>query len=124
MVKQLAQCFFILSKLYSLNEYRNEHYFKLNSLKKEWAKKVQLAVREYNIKPVESCEIDFHFYFKDRKKRDLDNYAATVKMILDGLKLCEIIPDDNWQIVRSIAFCASVQKSEGVEITIRSITND
>jgi len=124
MPEQSAQRLFIFAKLYSLNEYRNEHYFKLNGLKKEWAEQVYDAVREYNIQPVESCEIDFHFYFKDRKKRDLDNYAATVKMILDGLKLCEIISDDNWQIVRSIALWASVQKSEGVEITIRSKTNE
>ena len=33
----------------------------------------------------------------DRRRRDLENLAPTVKAAIDGLVLAEIIPDDNWE---------------------------
>lgn len=41
---------------------------------------------------MEKVKITFTYYFKDRKRRDPDNYAG--KMVLDGLVKAGIIADD------------------------------
>lgn len=57
--------------------------------------------------------------FKDSRKRDIDNYAATVKMVIDGLVISGIIPDDNWNHVLKIEMMISVKaKVDGVRVDI------
>lgn len=119
---QKVQRFEIWQKLYSLNEYRNEHFHKLNAIKKEWSSVVELACIWNKIQPVDKCILKFTFIFKDRRKRDIDNYAATVKMIIDGLVEYGILPDDNWNHVVKIEMAIAIQaKMEGVQVTIQEV---
>lgn len=112
----------IYEKPYSLNEYRNEHYIKLNKIKKQWSNAVELACIWNKINPVDKCEVRFTFIFGDRKRRDPDNYAATVKMIIDGLVLAGILPDDNFNHVVKIEMSIAIEKGiEGVKVEMLEV---
>ena len=57
--------------------------------------------------------------FSDKRRRDLDNYAATIKMILDGLVAAEILPDDNYKHVQRIIIeHRQVEENEGIQVDI------
>ncbi|CAB4128305.1 hypothetical protein UFOVP103_34 [uncultured Caudovirales phage] len=86
----------------NLNTFRNAHYFQLNKEKIEWEKIVSVAVNQQNIIPVDRCNITMEFYFKDKRRRDPDNYACCAKFILDGLVKSKIMQDDNFAVVESL----------------------
>ena len=114
------QTFSIHEKLYSLNEYRNEHFHKLNKLKVSWSNTIHLLSIYHSLKPVQKCKIEFELFFKDKRKRDLDNYSATIKMILDGLVQAGIIQDDNYSVVEEITIrCGGQAKTEHIKVTIK-----
>lgn len=118
-----VQTLIISGKLISLNVYRNAHYFKLNKMKMDWAELTKIAVFQQNIKAVKACNITFIFNFLDKRIRDLDNYCATIKFILDGLVSADIITDDNYEIVRSISILKGKIKKEFVKIEIQEIVD-
>jgi Holliday junction resolvase RusA-like endonuclease len=112
------QTLIINGKLISLNVYRNSHHFKLNKMKADWSELTKIAVLQQKIKPVKSCDIIFTFNFIDKRRRDLDNYSATIKFILDGLVSANVISDDNYEIVRSITILKGKVSKEFVKIEI------
>ena len=67
----------------------------------EWHKLAMLQVfAQCHIqKPIEKCSISMTFYHGDLRRRDSDNGATSV---LDLLTDCEIIKDDNWQVVNQL----------------------
>ena len=108
----------IAEKLISLNVYRNAHHFKLNQIKTDWTKLIKLETIKQKIQPVKKCDLIFTFNFADHRKRDLDNYSATIKFILDGLVHSRILEDDNYKIVRSITILKGKIGKEFVKIEI------
>ena len=48
----------------------------------------------------------------------MDNYSASVKMILDGMVAAGVITDDNFNIVQEIKLTCCRGKSEGVTVII------
>ena len=115
------QIIIIAAKLISLNIYRNSHHFKLNKMKADWSELTKIAVLQHKIKPVKSCDIIFTFNFMDKRRRDLDNYSATIKFILDGLVNANVISDDNYEIVRSITILKGKINKEFVKIEISEV---
>lgn len=77
-----------------------------------------MACLFYQIKPIKNCELKFIFYFKDKKRRDIDNYSATVKMVIDGLVHAGIIQDDSYVFVRKLELRIDIAKYEGVKVDI------
>jgi Holliday junction resolvase RusA-like endonuclease len=108
----------LFEKAYSLNQFRNEHYYKLNQLKTFWNIVVQNTVAIKNIKPVQSCEIEFIFHFQNKTRRDLDNLSATIKFILDGLVSAKIIKDDHSEIVKKITITKGYLSKNMIEVII------
>lgn len=120
-----GQTLFIPEKLYSLNEYRNAHYFKLNALKLHWLDITKMALIRYKIKPVSNpVEIYFTFQFVNNRRKDLDNYSATVKFILDALVHCEVISDDSIKFIKSIKLAYQIGDIEGVKVEIVEVNSD
>lgn len=120
-----GQTLFIAEKLYSLNEYRNAHYFKLNALKLHWLDMTKMALIRYKIQPVlNPVEVYFTFQFVNNRRKDLDNYSATVKFILDALVHCEIIPDDSIKFIKAVRLDYQLGKVEGVGIEIVEVNSD
>lgn len=120
-----GQTLFIAQKLYSLNEYRNAHYFKLNALKLHWLEVTKIALINYKIRQVENpVEVYFTFQFVNKRRKDLDNYSATVKFILDALVHCDIILDDSINFIKAIKLDYKIGKVEGVSVQIVEVNND
>lgn len=86
----------------NLNEYRNAHFQVLNQQKKMWERLTIAESIAQKIQPVKRCQLTIHYFFKDRRKHDPDNYAASLKFILDGLVKAKILPDDNFDVIDSI----------------------
>lgn len=79
-------------------------------------------MRFYAIKQVSKCEIKFTLLFSDKRRRDLDNYAATIKMILDGLVAAEVLPDDNYKYVQRIIIeHRQIDGNEGIQVDITEV---
>ena len=49
--------------------------------------------------PTERAEVTLHWLIPDKRRRDADNLAPTLKACLDALVLAEVLPDDGWQHV-------------------------
>ena len=85
---------------HNFNEYRRE--------KERWHWLVKAAIRERPKKPIEKAEVHITYYFKDRHRRDPDNYSG--KMILDPLVKEGILKDDSFEVV-TLKLSASVDKN-------------
>lgn len=66
------------------------------SIKAEWLKKVNLCCVPKPKEPLEKSIVTLFFHFKDKRRRDLDNY---LKFVLDGLTAAGIIRDDNFETI-------------------------
>lgn len=86
----------------NLNEYRNMHYYKLDSEKKHWEQTIRFIVKEQKIAPVTKIRQTYEFWFKDKREHDPDNYACCAKFINDGLVSAGIIPRDNFDHIEQL----------------------
>lgn len=69
---------------------------------------------------VNKCELEFDFEFKG-KPLDASNCSYLVKLCEDCLVHYKIIPDDNYNIVKSIKMTSNKGKQDKVKITIKEI---
>lgn len=63
----------------------------------------------------------FNWHLSD-KRTDPDNIASAVKYIFDGLQKASVIPNDNWEYIKSISHTFTADASKGmefVEVVIR-----
>ena len=106
----MAQRFDISGRLMGRNEHdylNRSHWSKGKEAKEQEQEKVCWSIRQAGIKPMEGpVEIGVN-YIEGRKRngklRDVDNIAGGGdKVILDALKACGIIPDDNPKYVRNV----------------------
>lgn len=77
------------------NRTRGNPYARANEVKaaKEDARH---AIRMNMPKPVVGAEVTLHFRPKDKRRRDADGLAPTLKVCLDALVLEGVLPDDSW----------------------------
>lgn len=81
----------------SLNKFLGrENSWEYRNTKAEWLKKVNLCCVPKPKEPLEKAVVTLFFHFKDKRRRDLDNY---LKFVLDGLTASGIIRDDNFETV-------------------------
>lgn len=55
-----------------------------------------MAVRAANPMPVLVADVTLHYYLPDRRRRDADGMFPTLKVCLDALVTCAVLPDDSW----------------------------
>ncbi|MDQ0062363.1 RusA family crossover junction endodeoxyribonuclease [Paenibacillus harenae] len=84
------------------NELRRMHFRQIAAEKKEWEHIIAIIVREQGIRPVECVNMTYEFHFPDKRRRDPDNYAASAKMLQDGLVKAGVLVDDNFEYVREL----------------------
>ena len=92
----------------SLNRLYSMHWSKRHRLLQEWIDEVWIALKKDEIridKPFKRARVRVRYYFRDRKRRDKENYAP--KMIVDALRYNGIIEDDSikhidldWEILQ------------------------
>ncbi len=65
--------------------------------KKEYEQEnILLNLKRKPREPIERCEINLKFYFKDKRRRDLNNYE---KFVFDFLVSGGFIIDDNYNVI-------------------------
>lgn len=75
-----------LGNSHNFNEYRRE--------KEEWHWLIKAAIKEKPDKPYKNATVHITYFFKDRRRRDPDNYSG--KMLLDPLVKEGILQDDSF----------------------------
>lgn len=82
--------------------------------KKEYTVFVLEAIdKEHNI---EKCEITIKYYFKDKRRRDLENY---LKILMDALVEAKVIIDDNYEVITKMTLIGNVDsKNPRIEIEV------
>lgn len=110
---------------YSLNEYRNAHYFTLSSLKKEYATLVFWQIKQQGYKPIPGpVALRFVYHWK-QTNYDLDNQVVS-KFIIDTLKPTSktnatglgLITNDNIRYVRKITHEAGFRQDNSIDLII------
>ena len=84
--------------------------------KKEWKERIRLYCRPKPLSPIPRAKVTLTYYFKDRRRRDPDNYSG--KMILDGLTAAGIIEDDSFANIELVLRCRMDRTNPHVEIKI------
>ncbi|HDP36248.1 MAG TPA: hypothetical protein ENN27_00025 [Candidatus Atribacteria bacterium] len=88
----------------SKNKYVNWHWAKRKRYHEEvrdeiWVEMVNQNIK--NCKPLKKAKIIFRLYFKDNRRRDVQNYlGGGIIAILDSLVDLGIIADDSYDIIR------------------------
>lgn len=54
-----------------------------------------IRVGAKNLKPLDAATVQCHFYFRDNRRRDGDNFLACMKSAFDGLVDAGVFADDN-----------------------------
>lgn len=79
----------------------NNHSFHIyGSLKEKWFRYICKAL-DSSIKPkeaIEKSEVIITYYFKDKRRRDPDNYSG--KFLLDPLVKLRVIKDDSFNNIK------------------------
>ena len=88
--------------------------------KKEYEEEnIYLNLNKRPKEPIEKCNIDLEFYFKDKRKRDLNNYE---KFVFDFLVSGGFIADDNYEVINIQTMKGAVDRTDPrIEITITEI---
>jgi crossover junction endodeoxyribonuclease RusA len=82
------------------NRTRGNPYARANEVKAAKDAAI-LAVRAARPTPMRGAEVTLHFRPKDKRRRDADGLAPTLKVCLDALVVCGVLPDDSWVHVPS-----------------------
>ena len=71
-----------------------ENVWQYRAMKKEWETYVLYYCRPRPKDPIKKSVVTITYYFKDRRRRDPDNYSG--KFLLDGLVKAGILIDDSF----------------------------
>lgn len=96
---------------HNFNEYRRE--------KERWHWLIKSALKEKPKKPIEKAIVNITYYFKDKRRRDPDNYSG--KMLLDPLVREGILIDDSFNNITLVLSASHDKDKPRTEIEIRSV---
>lgn len=96
---QIIQTLTVYSFPPTLNELNRLHFHQRAKLKEQWEKIVRDACTASSVKPMKRVSVTLEFWFPDKRRRDLDNYAFAFKFIGDALVKLGILPDDSTEEV-------------------------
>lgn len=60
------------------------------------------AVHSAELTPISGAEVTLHYRMADYRRRDADGLAPTLKVCLDALVYCRVLPDDSWVFVPAV----------------------
>lgn len=98
----------------SLNQFIVKQRPAQNTIKQNWKMFAMHVASQYRDLNITECEIDLQFTFKDKRRRDLDNYISTsLKLIQDGLSAEEgigVFIDDSYTVIKKVTAQATYEK--------------
>lgn len=91
------------------------------NIKKYWAELIIYSslMQIKNVKTFEKSIVELHYFFKDKRRRDPDNYSG--KFILDGLVKAKLIKDDSFNNIDLILKADVDKDNPRTEITITEV---
>lgn len=101
----------------------NSHNFNIYRKEKErWALLIHAALKGSGKPsvPFDKAEVHITYYFKDKRRRDPDNYSG--KMLLDPLTREGIIKDDCFDVITLIISGHVDKRCPRTEIMIKDLT--
>ena len=121
-----AQVFVIEGELMALNEYVNicrKHWSAGNKAKREQTDLMSAYIKKAHVKPYDGpVEIGISWIEGKRRRRqlrDVDNVMFGTKFILDALKECHVIHDDNPYFVRNVySYFKFNAENPRIEVTV------
>jgi Holliday junction resolvase RusA-like endonuclease len=106
----------------SLNKYAGrENVWDYREQKALWKQLCNVYCRPRPKEPPRFALVILTFYFKDKRRRDADNYQ---KMILDGLVGAGIIQDDDFEHCMVLCKGGYDKGNERTEIEIREVEKE
>lgn len=106
----------------SLNKYAGrENVWDYREQKALWKQLCNVYCSPKPKEPPKFALVILTFYFKDRRRRDADNYQ---KMILDGLVGARIIQDDDFEHCMVLCRGGYDKSGERTEIEVRALEKD
>lgn len=96
---------------------RGRSYYGYNVLKNKWGKILTLAIESADIIPIDKIFLHM-IWWEPTKKRDPDNIASFIKVILDALQKTEVIENDGWRHVKGWRNEFKIGDKRGVEVRI------
>lgn len=112
--------FTIHTEPFSLNQYRNTHFYKLNTIKKRYSESIFYQLKSQGLKTIKTpCAIQLFFHWK-RQNYDLDNQVIT-KFIFDTLQEMNVIPNDNVNHIVKLCLCKGERKDNTIDIYIHEL---
>lgn len=98
----------------------NSHSFNVYRREKErwhWLIRYALCRADKPDKPLEKALVNITYYFRDKQRRDPDNYSG--KMILDPLVREGIIKDDSFNVIELSVSGLYDKKNPRTEIEVK-----
>lgn len=80
---------------------RQHHMVKAKAFAKA-LEEARAAIRQARTLPVVGANVTLHYRVKDRRRRDPDGIAPTLKACLDALVAEGVLPDDSWVCVPAV----------------------
>lgn len=87
--------------------------------KQKWEWLVKSAIGKNKPKKMDKAIVSITYYFKDRRRRDPDNYSG--KFILDGLVRAGVLEDDSFSNIDLILKGKYDKKNPRVEVALEEI---
>lgn len=103
----------------TLNWYMTANNIQVNNVKQSWKEFIVdiLTEKELQGLMIDKCEVIYETYFKDRRKRDVDN--ITPKFIFDGFVEAGFIEADDYQHIQKLTtICGYDKENPRIEITV------
>ena len=98
----------------------NSNSFRLYAKEKEkWHLLVKAAINAKPNKPLEKAVVRIKYFFKDKRRRDPDNYSG--KMILDPLVREGILQDDSFNNIKLVLDSEYDKENPRTEIDITEV---
>ena len=101
----------------TLNWYMTANNLSVNNKKQDWKEFMIHTLEVLNLENccIDKCKIEYRTFFKDKRKRDIDN--ITPKVILDGLVAGNfIVADDMTHIVELTTSCGYDKENPRIEL--------
>ena len=78
------------------NQVRRMHYRAEAKAKADAKTEARWAIRAAKVRPIVGAEVTLHYRVPDRRVRDSDGPAPTLKVVIDALVAEGVLPADDW----------------------------
>lgn len=98
-----------------------EHTVQYQAEKQNWQYMIGWLVKEakWKSEPIVKAVVEITYYFKDKIRRDPDNYSG--KFILDGLVKAEVLIDDSFSNIQLVLKGEYDKKNPRTEVHVRRV---